>query len=644
MTGATVTPTPTHKAGSKIDLRTGTTIPPTVAPDKYKQEEKLRPIVVKAPLLEPLATTKLQFSPYAWAKLKFMCASVSTEIGGMAISDLEDPLLIVDIAIPKQVVNAAYVRFDDTAYADLMFELCDPDGEYKFQPVQCQRIWIHTHPGTSPYPSGVDEATFARTWGACDWAVMFILAKGGEFYARLEERHQNGLCTVHKLDALVRWELPFPAADHEAWATTIRANVQESYFMAYDYGARNPLWAQGVDAVRRPKSYAPAATPGTQAQGTGYRGGYDGRGYDGYYEGDDWFMREYGYAPPPPAGAPLPKTPEEKRFDHEANRDDPVGFRVLQAPKGWFPKVSAIMQAGRAKLTLFEFRYHDLLYYLDSYAQNILANNVKAKDLTHAIRQNLEENDIKITGEDVNGDVIVSYTDKDSKVSYTGHPKGLLRFGEYVGDKVRFDVEDDLKVAEAVLKRVAEFRNPLMSDLVTYTDTAGNPVDSLYPWVLMDGTTVIWLTTAEIEMLSDVRSGHLSAARLEYDLWQYSQEVAVENKQAERDQLSDEDQCLLETFEFAMAVTEGNRINENMFDVTKVENGFANLLKGAKTGGWGDVCVKVLNAFRRHGYDCHKAAADLNIVLQDPDQEKTRELAQVQPTVDEANTALKREE
>ena len=52
-------------------------------------------------------------------------------------------------------------------------------------PERFARIWVHTHPGKSPHPSITDEETFQRCFGNSDWAVMFILARGGQSYARL---------------------------------------------------------------------------------------------------------------------------------------------------------------------------------------------------------------------------------------------------------------------------------------------------------------------------------------------------------------------------------------------------------------------------------------------------------------------------
>ena len=52
-------------------------------------------------------------------------------------------------------------------------------------PERFARLWIHTHPANCAEPSPVDEETFARVFGSCTWAVMAILAKGGQTYARL---------------------------------------------------------------------------------------------------------------------------------------------------------------------------------------------------------------------------------------------------------------------------------------------------------------------------------------------------------------------------------------------------------------------------------------------------------------------------
>ena len=36
-------------------------------------------------------------------------------------------------------------------------------------PGRFARVWLHTHPGASVEPSHVDEETFGRGFGGCDW-------------------------------------------------------------------------------------------------------------------------------------------------------------------------------------------------------------------------------------------------------------------------------------------------------------------------------------------------------------------------------------------------------------------------------------------------------------------------------------------
>ncbi|MEQ8835429.1 MAG: Mov34/MPN/PAD-1 family protein, partial [Lacipirellulaceae bacterium] len=105
-----------------------------------------------------------------------------TEIGGFGISSAEDLLLVEDLVLVEQQADWASVEFKDTAVADFY----DSQVDRGRTPEQFARIWIHTHPGDSPRPSGTDEETFARVFGSCNWAVMFILAQKGASYARLQ--------------------------------------------------------------------------------------------------------------------------------------------------------------------------------------------------------------------------------------------------------------------------------------------------------------------------------------------------------------------------------------------------------------------------------------------------------------------------
>src|SRR5690242_14104510 len=129
---------------------------------------------VKQPLLSPRMLARppvLRFTPTAWAKLLRLRDLGETEVGGFGISAPDDLLLIEDVRLVCQICAVVSVKFDDLAVADFFDEQVD-EGR---RPEQFARIWVHTHPGDSPQPSGVDEQTFARCFGQSDWAVMFIL-------------------------------------------------------------------------------------------------------------------------------------------------------------------------------------------------------------------------------------------------------------------------------------------------------------------------------------------------------------------------------------------------------------------------------------------------------------------------------------
>ncbi len=103
------------------------------------------------------------------------------------------------------------VKFDDSSVADYF----DTQVDQGRSPEQFARIWIHTHPGDSPHPSCTDEETFERCFGNADWAVMFIVACGGQAYARL--RFGTGPGGELILPVEIDFEQPFPAADPGAW-------------------------------------------------------------------------------------------------------------------------------------------------------------------------------------------------------------------------------------------------------------------------------------------------------------------------------------------------------------------------------------------------------------------------------------------
>lgn len=178
---------------------------------RYQEPEPLRH--------QPLP--RLRFTPTAWAKLRYLCHKGDTEIGGFGISAADDLLLIEEFALIQQRASEVIVAFEDDAVAEFFDQQVD-EGK---KPAQFARVWLHTHPGNCPNPSAVDEETFARVFGGCDWAVMFILARGGRSYCRLRCNVGPGLSQLIHVE--VDYDQPFCAADFVAWDAEYEANVNQ---------------------------------------------------------------------------------------------------------------------------------------------------------------------------------------------------------------------------------------------------------------------------------------------------------------------------------------------------------------------------------------------------------------------------------
>ena len=167
------------------------------------------------------ANPTLRFSPYAWSKLLYLRDRGCTEVGGFAVSAADDLLLIEDLHLVRQSCTPVTVRFDDQSVADYF----DRQVDAGLVPERFARIWVHTHPGNSAQPTTVDEETFLRCFGTADWALMFILAKGGETFARLQFNTGPGLSV--ELAVEIDFARAFPAANHDGWSEEYQRCVEK---------------------------------------------------------------------------------------------------------------------------------------------------------------------------------------------------------------------------------------------------------------------------------------------------------------------------------------------------------------------------------------------------------------------------------
>jgi proteasome lid subunit RPN8/RPN11 len=162
----------------------------------------------------------LQFSPTAWAKLLYFRDKSDNEVGGFGITEPDDLLFVREFITIKQEVTAVSVKFDDSAVADFF----DSQVDLGRKPEQFARVWLHSHPGDSPEPSGIDEETFERVFGHCQWAVLFVVAQDNKTFAKLSFNVGPGGHVL--IPTEIDYGHDFGPSDHELWDAECAANVK----------------------------------------------------------------------------------------------------------------------------------------------------------------------------------------------------------------------------------------------------------------------------------------------------------------------------------------------------------------------------------------------------------------------------------
>ena len=194
----------------------------------------------------------LRFTPYAWAKLIYLRDYGPTEVGGFGVSHERDITLIEDVRLVEQECTAAHVEFEGESMLDLAEEMRASGVPTE----RFYRVWIHTHPGSSATPSGTDWNTFAEIYGKAPWAVMFILARGGQTTTHLRF---GGGCTSIK--TMVDMDADFPASDKEAWAAEYAKFVTERKRVAI---VSPPTDSKKNSTVDTPRRYVKESADGSE--------------------------------------------------------------------------------------------------------------------------------------------------------------------------------------------------------------------------------------------------------------------------------------------------------------------------------------------------------------------------------------------
>lgn len=143
--------------------------------------------------------SELVLSPLAYLHWQFLNHAGHTEATAFGLP-AADPLYVDHLWVPRQECSAVSTVPDEDAVADW----CDYATDAGID-TSGGLVWLHTHPGDCPTPSQTDEKTFSSDLGRAAWAVMAILANGGQTYARLRWRIGRRAFTK-KLEVRVAWE------------------------------------------------------------------------------------------------------------------------------------------------------------------------------------------------------------------------------------------------------------------------------------------------------------------------------------------------------------------------------------------------------------------------------------------------------
>jgi len=186
----------------------------------------------------------LRFSAFAYAKLIFWRDCGQTEIGCYGLTETDDPLLITDLRMIKQVCTSISVDFDKDDSIAFVEEMAD-----KNIPLwSCQSVFIHSHPGDSPCPSQADEENFRDNFSIANCSIFYIIARSGKDYARMRFNVPPGMDVDIK--TRIDYSVPFKASNHEAWEKEYDEKViEKKYEIIPDDFANSKVFGSGFEKI-----------------------------------------------------------------------------------------------------------------------------------------------------------------------------------------------------------------------------------------------------------------------------------------------------------------------------------------------------------------------------------------------------------
>jgi len=175
---------------------------------------------------------EIKITPAVYWHLQWLCRRTPCEVSAMGILSAQgEEIKIVDLVVVRQEVSPVHVNLDMNWWADYQVKLY----EEGIEPWQGS-CWLHTHPEGLDGPSRTDEETMEQSFGGWNFAMMLILTKDGQFYARVDFDHEfpTGAKGRLGLEGQVRiaWEeVPERPVDQsllEQWEREFKERVGEN--------------------------------------------------------------------------------------------------------------------------------------------------------------------------------------------------------------------------------------------------------------------------------------------------------------------------------------------------------------------------------------------------------------------------------
>lgn len=189
---------------------------------------------------------RLLIEAAAFDKFLFMRDHRNFEVTMFGITKKDNPLHVIDFELVKQEVNAT----SSDCCPKYMAEFVEAKAIEGIAPINCERVWCHTHPMTgegSANPSGKDMATWKDPDNQYkNFLVMMILSRSGQMTCKLIIRG-NWNTTVQGMNEPFFYESDIPVVINKS--DEYKESLKQKLIGLYTEQVVNRLGDKALDVL-----------------------------------------------------------------------------------------------------------------------------------------------------------------------------------------------------------------------------------------------------------------------------------------------------------------------------------------------------------------------------------------------------------